>query len=159
MHLQFPVGRTRAVNMVPLRPAAAKTIHRSQSATETRVVVNFETKKTIPHIHYVGLSRVTTLKGLYRTDIPHKKIAVSSDVKPDMQRWHTKAALDLCITPLYKISPSLFKLCVLNTRSLHKDYSFKTADSLICAETRCNAIYNDNMYICLLYTSPSPRDA
>ena len=69
--------------MVPLRSAAAKTIHRSQGATETRIVVNFETKKTIPHINYVGLSRVTTLKGLYRTDLPHKKLqlALMSNLK------------------------------------------------------------------------------
>ena len=58
--IHFPVGRTRAANIVreqfPLRPAAAKTIHRSQGDTETGIVVNFATKKTIPHIHYVGLS-------------------------------------------------------------------------------------------------------
>ena len=44
----------------PLRPAAAKAIHRSQGDTETKIVVNLETRRTIPHIHYVGLSRVTT---------------------------------------------------------------------------------------------------
>jgi len=41
----------------PLRPAAAKTIHRSQGDTESRIVVNLETRGAIPHIHYVGLSR------------------------------------------------------------------------------------------------------
>ena len=94
----------------PLHPAAAKTIHRSQGDTETRIVVNFETKKTIPHIHYVGLSRVRTFQGLYITDLSKNKIAVNSDVKSEMQRLRTKAPLDLCITPLYKISPSFFKL-------------------------------------------------
>ena len=44
----------------PLRPATAKTIHRSQGDTEKRVVVNFHTRRAIPHIHHVGLSRVTT---------------------------------------------------------------------------------------------------
>lgn len=39
---QFAIGRTRTVRVVrkqfPLRPAAAKTIHRSQGDTETKVV-------------------------------------------------------------------------------------------------------------------------
>ena len=42
---QFAVGRNRAVQVVrkqfPLRPAAAKTIYRSQGDTETRIVVKF----------------------------------------------------------------------------------------------------------------------
>ena len=53
----------------PLRPAAAKTIHRSQGDTENRIVVNSDTTTAIPHIHYVGLSRVTTIEGLYITDL------------------------------------------------------------------------------------------
>ena len=65
---QFAVGRNRTAQVVrkqfPLIPAADKTIHRSQGDTETKVVVNFETRRAIPHIHYVGLSRVTTIEGL-----------------------------------------------------------------------------------------------
>ena len=65
---RFAVGRNRVVQVLrkqfPLRPAAAKTIHRSQGDTETKIVVNFDTKRAIPHIHYVGLSRVTTIEGL-----------------------------------------------------------------------------------------------
>ena len=81
---QFAVGRTRSVQVVrkqfPLRPAAAKTIHRSQGDTESRIVVNLETRRAIPHIHYVGLSRVTTINGLFITDLCEDKIAVSNDV-------------------------------------------------------------------------------
>lgn len=56
---QFAVTRNRTIQVVrkqfPLRPAAAKTIHRSQGDTENRIVViNLDTKKAIPHIHYVG---------------------------------------------------------------------------------------------------------
>ena len=83
--VQFNVGRTKAAQVdrkqFPLRPAAAKSTHRSQGDTETKIVVNFSTKKAIPHIHYVGLSRVTTLEGLYVTDLTGNKITVSSDVK------------------------------------------------------------------------------
>ena len=58
----------------PLRPAAAKTIHRSQGDTEHKIVVNFNTKRAIPHIHYVGLSRVTTTEGPYITDLCEEKL-------------------------------------------------------------------------------------
>ena len=47
--VQLNVGRTKAAQVVrkqfPLHPAAAKTIHRSQGDTETRIVVNLSTKK------------------------------------------------------------------------------------------------------------------
>ncbi|XP_028403418.1 ATP-dependent DNA helicase PIF1-like [Dendronephthya gigantea] len=57
---QFNVGRSQTAQVVrkqfPLRPAAAKTIHRSQGDTEQRIVVNWNTRRTIPHIQNVGLS-------------------------------------------------------------------------------------------------------
>ena len=85
---QFALGRTRSVQVVrkqfPLRPAAAKTIHRSQGDTESRIVVNLETRRAIPHIHYVGLSRVTTIYDLFITDLCEDKIAVSNDVQTEM---------------------------------------------------------------------------
>ena len=88
--VQFAVGRNKAAQVVrkqfPLRPAAAKTIHRSQGDTETKIVVNFSTRRTIPHIHYVGLSRVTTFEGLYITDLCEDKIAVHPDVEIEMER-------------------------------------------------------------------------
>lgn len=70
---QFAVGRTKSVQVVrnqfALRPAAAKTIHRSQGDTGNRIVVNSETRRAVPHVHYEGLSRVTTIDGLYITDL------------------------------------------------------------------------------------------
>ena len=91
---QFNVGRSRSVHVMrkqfPLRPAAARTIRRSQGDTETKIVVNFETRRTIPHIHYVGLSRVTTIDGLYVTDLCENKISVSDDVQTEMHRLRTE---------------------------------------------------------------------
>ena len=82
---QFAVGRNMTAQVIrkqfPLRPAAAKTIHRSQGDTETEIVVNFNTKSKIPHVHHVGLSRVTTIEGLHITDLCESKIAVNPDVK------------------------------------------------------------------------------
>ena len=121
---QFAVGRNRSVQVVrkqfPLRPAAAKTIHRSQGDTETKIVVNFETKRTIPHIHYVGLSRVTTIEGLYITDLCENKIAVSKDVQIEIEELRSQHKLKLFVSPIYKADEISFKFCFLNARSLHK---------------------------------------
>lgn len=102
---QFAVVKNRTAQIVtkkfPLRPAAAKTIHRSQGDTETNIVVNFNTRRAIPHIHYVGLSRVTTIEGLYIADLCESKIAVSPAVKAQMQQLRTEARLKLSISPIY----------------------------------------------------------
>lgn len=49
---QFAVSRSKSVHVVrkqfPSRTAAAKTIRRSQGDTETKNVVNFETRREIP---------------------------------------------------------------------------------------------------------------
>ena len=119
----------------PLRPAAAKTIHRSQGDTENKVVVIFETKRAITHVHYVGLSRVTTSKGLYVTDLCENKIAVSADVQTEMKQLQTEGSLELCLSLPDHLLKNSFKLCNLNARSLHRhiedvrrDYNYSTSD-------------------------------
>ena len=145
--VQFAVGRNKAAQVVrkqfPLRPAAAKTIHRSQGDTETKIVVNFNTGRTIPHIHHVGLSRVTTFEGLYKTDLCEDKIAIHPYLKIEMERLRTIAKLKLCISPLYHITCSRLKLCYLNARSVHKqiqdlrkDLNYSSSDVNIFVETR-----------------------
>ena len=65
----FYIGRGKAVQIVrkqfPLRPSAGKTIHQSQGDTETEIVLDLDSRRAIPHIHYVALSRVTTIEGLH----------------------------------------------------------------------------------------------
>ena len=94
MTTEFPVGRNKTTRVLrkqfPLHPAAAKTIHRSQD-TETRVVVDFSTRKTVPNIHYVRLSRVTAIKGLYISDLCESKIAFNPDVKKEMEKLRSTA--------------------------------------------------------------------
>ena len=125
MITQLTVGRNKTAQGIrkqfPLRPAAAKTIHRSQGDTETKLVINFSTKTTIPHIHYVGLSRVTTMEELYITDLNESKIAVHSGVEKEMERLRTTAKLDLCISPLYEISGSLLKSVHRHIQDLRND--------------------------------------
>ena len=101
---QFAVGRNQSAQVVrkqfPLRPAAAKTIHHSQGVTEQKIVVNFNTRRAIPHIHYVGLSRVTTIEGLYITDLCEQKIAVNPHVKTEMESLRTELYLKLSVSYL-----------------------------------------------------------
>ena len=153
---QFAVGRNRTAQVVrkqfPLRPAAAKTIHRSQGDTESRIVVNFDTTKAIPHIHYMGLSRVKTIEGLHITNLCEKKIAVSADVQTEMKRLRN-SGFSLSVSPLYTKSPVSLKICYLNARSLHKhmddirkDLNYSNTDISIFSETRFTHSDHDSMY-------------
>ena len=102
---QFAVGKTKSAQVVrkqfPLRPASAKTVHRSQGDTQSQIVVNLNTKRAIPHIHYVALSRVTTIEGLHITDLCEDKISIDQSVVKEMEMLRTERSLKLCFTPLY----------------------------------------------------------
>ena len=75
----------------PLRPAAAKTVHRSQGDTVrlSEAVVNLSLAENqrapVDHIHYVALSRLKTFDGLYITDLNTNKMSISKAVKAEMQ--------------------------------------------------------------------------
>ena len=160
---QFAVGRNRTAQVVrkqfPLGPAAAKTIHRSQGDTETKIVANFNTRRATPHIHYVGLSRVTTIEGLYITDLYESKIAVNPDVKAEMQHLRTEGCLKLSVTPIYEASQTACKICFLNSRSLHrhiedvrKDLNYSNIDVNIFSETRlCHLDSSSTPSVDILY--------
>ena len=98
------MGRNQSAQVVrkqfPLRPAAAKTIHRLQGDTEQKFVVNFSTRRSIPHIHYVGLSRETAIVGLFITDLCEDKIAVNPHVAAEMEHLRTERVLKLSVTYL-----------------------------------------------------------
>ena len=154
---QFAVGRTKSAQVVrkqfPLRPASAKTVHRSQGDTQTQIVVNLNTNRTIPHIHYVALSRVTTIEGLYITDLCEDKISVDPRVIKEMEILRTEHRLKLSFTPLYDLDHLDLKICYLNARSLHKhiedvrkDINYSSTDILIFSETRFSPSDADEMY-------------
>ena len=69
--------------------------------------MNFNTKITIPHIHYVGLSRVTTFEGLNISDLCENKIAADHHVAKEMDRLRTSAKLSLCESQLYDLTGSI----------------------------------------------------
>ena len=57
----------------PLRLSSAKTVHKAQGDTVNEIVVDLTTKITVPHIHYVALSRVRNLSGLHVLSLNEKK--------------------------------------------------------------------------------------
>ena len=69
----------------PLRQAAARTIHVSQSSTYPQIYVDLETFSKPPttfweHMHYVAFSRVTSISGLYIKNINQSNISTSKKV-------------------------------------------------------------------------------
>ena len=59
---------------------SGKTIHKAQGSTIKEAAMHFGTRK-INHIHYVGLSRVTSLSGVHILELNSSKISISSEVK------------------------------------------------------------------------------
>ena len=148
---QFCIGKLSSCKIVrkqfPLRLSAAKTIHRAQGDTEREVVVNLEASRKIPHIHYVTLSRVTTLEGLYITNLNGEKICVSSKVEEEMNRLRTSAYLKPRLQLINQQGESSVKIMFLNARSLHKHFldikkyvGFYSPDIAIFSETRLNVL-------------------
>ena len=143
---QFSVSRRSHIHVLrrqfPLRPAAAKTIHRSQGDTVDQLVVDFPSN-TREHMHYVGLSRVTKLANLKISNLNEDKMAASEKVKSEMKRLREEAKVQLCISPLYKIQHSnSIKIVYQNVRSLHlhiedvaADYNIQACDVINIAET------------------------
>ena len=101
----------------------------------------------------MALSRVTSIDGLYVTDLCENKIAVDPKVKVEMQKLRTERRLKLCFTPLYDIDQIGLKICYLNAHSLHKhiedvrkDFNFISADLAIFSETQFSPFDDDDMY-------------
>ena len=102
----------------PLRPSAAKTIHRCQGDTLDEAVVDLPSSKR-EHMHYVALSRLRSISGLHILNINENKITVSKKVQEEMTRLRQKARLNSHIPFLYKDTSESFKILFQNVRSLH----------------------------------------
>ncbi|CAC5391864.1 unnamed protein product [Mytilus coruscus] len=141
----------------PLRPEARKTIHQSQGDTLHKVVFSLKSKRKgkIPHIHYVALSRVTSLTGLQILDLKQEAIAIAECVRQELHRLRTDATLQLCFKPLYNLSSSYFKVVFNSSRSLHAHFddlksepNILDADVIGIAESRLiSTDENDYFYV------------
>ena len=101
----------------------------------------------------MALSRVTTMEGLYITNLCKNKIAVDPKVVKEMLELRAQRYLDLCFTPFYKLDPTDLKICHLNARSLHKhiddvckDFNYSSCNIAIFTETRFSPHNDDEMY-------------
>ena len=125
----------------PLRPAAARTIHRTQGSTEHgQIIIDFA-GRTQPHIHYVALSRVQELSQLTLRNFNPKKIKVSPDVVAEMRRLRQTPYI--YSHQFLHSTAATIKIMYINAQSLHRhlpdvahDINMKSADVLICSETR-----------------------
>ena len=142
----------------PLRPAAAKTIHRCQGDTLNEAVVDLPSSSR-EHMHYVALSRVRNSSKLHILNMNEKKICVSQKVQEEMLRLREKSLLT-CVPCLYNTNQhSGIKVLFHNVRSLHLhfddvacDYNVQAADVNIFVETRLcssdsNTDYEMNNFI------------
>ena len=102
----------------PLRPAAAKTIHRCQGDALNETDVDFPAS-TREHMHYVGLSRVRNSSALHILNLNENKVKVTEKAKSEMSRLRTEASL----VPLAVLQPDnshqTKTILFQNVRSLH----------------------------------------
>ena len=134
--------------------AAARTVHKSQSSTCPKLVVNFFTKKSPPkhfwdHLIYVGLSRVPSLTGLFVVNLNEKHMCRSEKVKNYLS--YEKENLKLCYQPTYK-TENCIQIIYNNVCSIPKkwkaivsNHNIKGCDIAILAETWLSP-QNSNTY-------------
>ena len=146
-------NRTLIAGLLKITEGLRRLINHDGSFRFLKTGCNFNTRRAIPHIHYVALSRVTAIQGLHITDLCESKISVDLKVVKEMQLLRNEHKLDLCFTPLYMLEHTHLKICYLNARSLRrhiddvrKDFLYLSADILIFAETRFSPHDPDEMY-------------
>ena len=120
----------------PLRPAAARTIHVSQSSTYSKICVDLNSFKRCPatfwqHMHYVALSRVTSYKGLYIENLNENNISVSKKVLDYLSDARTNKQLDTKI--LYK-GLDVLNITFNNARSFKLHHSSILKNRLILSQ-------------------------
>jgi len=144
---QFQVGRSQSNQILrkqfPLRQSAAKTIHRSQGDTVDEVVVDFTSTRRDAHSHYVALSRVRTLQGLFILNLCENKIHISENVKQEMEGLRSTRKLPLSLYLPSDYPPTSFHVTFLNVRSLHghidlirNDHVLSSSDVNMYCESR-----------------------
>ena len=119
----------------PLKPAAAKTVHKAQGSTMDEVVIDLSQSRTrkTPHIHYVAMSRVRKFENLRILNFNEDALAVDDRVKDEMKRLRENACMKLCYEPLYLVEENRLKVAMNNARSYHKHFPDVSVDPNILA--------------------------
>ena len=144
---QFVASRSNILvtrKQFPLQLSAARTIHKAQSATYDKIIINMSTPPKTPKIfmegiHYVALSRSRTFAGVHSTDLNVNMIRVSSKVQDFLNK--KRNMLTLCYSPSYK-NPNSLWIMYNNIGSLPKkwnaienNHNLINADIFFIAET------------------------
>ncbi|WAR09065.1 LOW QUALITY PROTEIN: hypothetical protein MAR_019023, partial [Mya arenaria] len=149
---KFPVGKYKNAciqrDQFPLNLTCAKTIHKCQGDTLQDVVVQLPIEKR-PHVHYVALSRVTTMNRLHiLLPFDPSKITVSGDVQ-NGTTTNKQSNSTVLHTFVYFAN---IVICFHNAQSvkLHledivSEQNFSRADVLILTESKLCA--KDNIQI------------
>ncbi|KAK3090521.1 hypothetical protein FSP39_012459 [Pinctada imbricata] len=141
----------------PLKPAAAKTVHKAQGSTVDKLVIDMSQTRArkMPHIHYVAMSRVRKFENLHILNFNSTALATDERVKDEMNRLRQEAKLKLCYDCLYDVDPLYFKVAFNNARSFHKhfldvsvDPNILAADVIGIMESRlCSSDHNETYAI------------
>ena len=153
---QFRINKKNQIKIIrrqfPLRPPAAKTIHRCQGDTLDEAIVDF-LQSTGEHMHYVGLSRVRNSSRLHIVDLNENRIRVSEKVQKQMFRLRTEASLMPLAALRGTDSSDTATVLFHNVRSLHlhiddvrSDFYIKKADIDILVETKLCRTDTDCLY-------------
>ena len=136
-----------------MRQSTAKTIHRCQGDTLDKVVVDFTTTRKEAHSHYVGMSRVKSLDGLFIRNLCADKISVNESVRDEMSHLRADRCMPLTLYLPYLHSDSRYHITFLNVRSLHKhidcvrhDRSLLACDVNLFCETRTSSVDSSDCY-------------
>ena len=98
-----------------------------QSATFKNIYIDMDTNTNPPkhwcqHMHYVALSRVTSLSGLYLKSFNSDKICVSPDVLNYVEKAKEKYKLKWSYTLLYVYNDNRLKVVYNNARLYQNHY-------------------------------------
>ena len=123
----------------PLKASTAKTIHKAQGQTKTRVIVDMSSGSR-SHQHYVAFSRVTSLEGLFLLNGLSGHINVDKSVIREMERLRRDACVKLSYVPVSSYTCDLLTV-FQNAQSLRlhfpliqNDETFIDADIICLAE-------------------------
>ena len=136
----------------PLKASSAKTIHKAQGQTKSRIIVDMTTGSRA-HQHYVAFSRVTSLQGLRLLNGLNGQIRVDKSVVFEMERFQKEAYIRMSYKPVITYSCDLVTV-FQNAQSLRlhlplirSDSTFTKADIICFAETRLQTTDPDSDYL------------